>query len=56
MTCELVSPQLVAYHFGVIEADEREPVEAHLTRVYRRLGVQSRTELARVDLDTLPGA
>ena len=26
-------------------------VEAHLTRVYRTLGVQSRTELARVDLD-----
>ena len=31
-------------------------VEAHLTRVYRRLGVQSRTELARVDLDRPPGA
>ena len=31
-------------------------VEAHLTRVYRTLGVQSRTELARVDLDRLPGA
>jgi DNA-binding CsgD family transcriptional regulator len=27
-------------------------VEAHLTRVYRRLGVQSRTELARLDLGT----
>jgi DNA-binding CsgD family transcriptional regulator len=26
-------------------------VEAHLTRVFRALGVQSRTELARVDLD-----
>ncbi len=31
-------------------------VEAHLTRVYRTLGVQRRTELARVDLDRLPGA
>ena len=31
-------------------------VEAHLTRVYRRLGVQSRTELARIDLDKTPGA
>ena len=31
-------------------------VEAHLTRVYRTLGVQSRTELARADLDKRPGA
>lgn len=30
-------------------------VEAHLTRVYRTLGVQSRTELARVDLDKASG-
>jgi DNA-binding CsgD family transcriptional regulator len=30
-------------------------VEAHLTRVYRTLGVQSRTELARVDLDKAAG-
>jgi len=26
-------------------------VEAHLTRIFRTVGVQSRTELARADLD-----
>ena len=31
-------------------------VEAHLTRVFRTLGVQSRTELARADLDSIPGS
>jgi ATP/maltotriose-dependent transcriptional regulator MalT len=31
-------------------------VEAHLTRIFRTLGVQSRTELARADLDAVPGA
>jgi DNA-binding CsgD family transcriptional regulator len=29
-------------------------VEAHLTRIFRTIGVQSRTELARIDLDRLP--
>ena len=27
-------------------------VEAHLTRIFRTVGVQSRTELARADLDS----
>jgi ATP/maltotriose-dependent transcriptional regulator MalT len=31
-------------------------VEAHLTRIFRALGVHSRTELARVDLDEGPSA
>jgi DNA-binding CsgD family transcriptional regulator len=29
-------------------------VEAHLTRIFRTVGVQSRTELARADLDSSP--
>ena len=31
-------------------------VEAHMTRIFRTVGVQSRTELARVDLDGDAGA
>ena len=31
-------------------------VEAHMTRIFRTVGVQSRTELARADLDSIPGS
>ena len=30
MTCETLQPELVAYHFGAIDAGARAAVEAHL--------------------------
>jgi anti-sigma factor RsiW len=30
MTCHDVEPELVAYHFGLLEGDAREAIEAHL--------------------------
>ena len=30
MTCESIEPELVAYHFGLLEGDARDAVESHL--------------------------
>ncbi len=31
MNCESIEPELVSYHFGLLEGDAREAVEKHLT-------------------------